>query len=1100
MSALATGLVPGQLYNIFVWTLQPAKQRTVPLPPATLSICENATTVFSICIMFSPPMRGEYDSFQVLYTTDYDDWEGSGIIDDVTGNTTVIDDLSPATSYWIRVRTRSGMELSTAEEIHASTLSVELGKVEFQNVTHSSFRAWWLPITNYTGNYTAVVQPGNVTAVVSAESPSTYLFTSLPSSTVFEVQVRTTIGLNSTGSVRTGPAPVSNVQLNATGPISLAAGWDPPDIITSFNELRVVLELGGEEVLAVQTPASVTNYTFDCLQPDTEYTLRITSILLADGPFEEQETEADDQPSTETDEARDEEDPYVYATGATSLTLHWSKLELPGHGLCLVEYCRQLLDSPRCVVNGSDICSWEVEFGGLDPGQLYLLYTTINGTLTELETVRTRPLPPGSVSVTAVNSRLIQVRWTPQPNIQMVRISYYETEGAGNGDTFTTLNDGEYDIHQLDSRTEYTVELQSIGRQGGTENAPDSNVVRAVAETAERVLTDLSVRPDSITLLWNEQADPADFTDYLLEWGSNTAMIPQEADSTYAYTISDLVAGELYTFSLYLRPLVTYPAPLEVVTLRTEPNPPMNLRAQDEMLSSFRLVWDLPAEGLYRGFIVDIDPRPNLQDLPATVGADITSFTFEGLTPDTPYTAEVTTIMGLEGLMRTSDTKTFNIETDSGPGDDLYLVSIGTNEAVVGFSRSISDFDFGCPMCARQASDNRLNLTELEPGREYTLEVEFNDTAVITGELTFTTIPEEPRFLRLRRTGPYSMEWEVDTSLGGQLYDRLQVSYSPESMTTPSPFDISRCDDGLFVLEGLQPDTEYQVSVTAIAGNARSQPRTEYRFTTCPEPGRLNLVSVGTDAVTAAWGANDAAEDYMLSAQLNGVSVQSLSLPITSLTGTLTGLAPTTSYILQLSGTVGSVSNRLDSLNFTTLPSAPGAISLETFTQTRLTFSWDAAANTFDRYEIFLVASESTASQRRVGTVAPTEERMLEVGGLQPDTLYNIQIYAVAGDQRSLPSEEAFRTADEILEFEDDGSAVVVTWEEQADAVSYEVIYTTTNRDTVPMALSTVSTSVQLNNTIPGAIYSFTLVALANDDTETTVAISDYVKEWKIRI
>ena len=97
--------------------------------------------------------------------------------------------------------------------------------------------------------------------------------------------------------------------------------------------------------------------------------------------------------------------------------------------------------------------------------------------------------------------------------------------------------------------------------------------------------------------------------------------------------------------------------------------------------------------------------------------------------------------------------------------------------------------------------------------------------------LKFFTVPERPDGLELESVGPYSLEWKVDTSLNDLNYERLEVSYSPESSQTDSPFDINRCTDGTFTLEGLQPDTEYSVSVTAISGDTRSDVLTRYGFT-----------------------------------------------------------------------------------------------------------------------------------------------------------------------------------------------------------------------------------------------------------------------------
>ena len=78
------------------------------------------------------------------------------------------------------------------------------------------------------------------------------------------------------------------------------------------------------------------------------------------------------------------------STTSTSIAVRWGRLGQTGYSVCLVEYCRQFLDDPVCLTNGSGLCSIEAEFDSLDPGQLYVVsYIDPMGVPMELERVRT---------------------------------------------------------------------------------------------------------------------------------------------------------------------------------------------------------------------------------------------------------------------------------------------------------------------------------------------------------------------------------------------------------------------------------------------------------------------------------------------------------------------------------------------------------------------------------------------------------------------------------------------------------------------------------------------------------------------------------------
>lgn len=113
MKVTFTGLIPGRLYNITVWTVSGGKlsqplQRQDRLYPGSISII-NATVITGtmITLVWDPP-SGDFSDFQVSYLNT----EGLLINNLTRHNSIMITDLKPHWNYTFTVTVRSGTESS----------------------------------------------------------------------------------------------------------------------------------------------------------------------------------------------------------------------------------------------------------------------------------------------------------------------------------------------------------------------------------------------------------------------------------------------------------------------------------------------------------------------------------------------------------------------------------------------------------------------------------------------------------------------------------------------------------------------------------------------------------------------------------------------------------------------------------------------------------------------------------------------------------------------------------------------------------------------------------------------------------------------------
>ncbi|XP_041453180.1 uncharacterized protein LOC121406223 [Lytechinus variegatus] len=519
-SSDVTGLVPGRLYNISIFPFDVIHQRTIPLPPVNLSICSDVNaTYFSICVTFTPP-TGDFDAFNVFIRVGVD-WpfgrrrkrsitpEGFELVETLASDTfeTVLDGLTPNTDYVVKVVTVAGPDseteqCSTAVLTRGRTSMIGENRVIFTEVNSTSFRVWWDHVSNYTGNYSITIQPDELEAQVWRYSDPYADFVGLSPSTVYNITVRTSSGVAAMGSVRTDPDSVSNLELTTIDEITLVATWDAPSVVSSSYNIQLMLSDGNETVRTVEVSGNVTEYTFECLTPNTTYTVELMSVLLGSGSFEDQVPT--DAPLTATNTTDDlhpptESKPTVYSLTSTSVAIRWGRLGQAGYSVCIVEYCQQDMVDPVCLNETSDLCSIEGVFDGLNPGELYLIsFKDLLGE-EELGRVRTRPAPPSSVTISAVNSRKIEIRWDPPPNIAEMVLEYFQTDDRTEDYWVGRIdNDGMYDIHGLDADTSYTVLLSSVGRPGAGDGSDDE---RLSGEPLEKeVMTSKSEMKSQTTL------------------------------------------------------------------------------------------------------------------------------------------------------------------------------------------------------------------------------------------------------------------------------------------------------------------------------------------------------------------------------------------------------------------------------------------------------------------------------------------------------------------------------------------------------------------------------------------------------------------------
>uniref|UniRef100_A0A6P7G206 protein-tyrosine-phosphatase n=1 Tax=Diabrotica virgifera virgifera TaxID=50390 RepID=A0A6P7G206_DIAVI len=174
-----TGLVPGRLYNITVWTLskdvasQPLQRQDRLYPEPITSINSTYISDTEVTLAWSLP-HGEFNAFEVQYLTT----ENIFIQNLTTHNTIIINDLKPHRNYTFTVIVRSGTESSilrsslpvsaiftTKESVPGKVekfepVDIQPGEIHFE---------WALPMTEQNG----VIRKFTITYGLEGETHTT---------------------------------------------------------------------------------------------------------------------------------------------------------------------------------------------------------------------------------------------------------------------------------------------------------------------------------------------------------------------------------------------------------------------------------------------------------------------------------------------------------------------------------------------------------------------------------------------------------------------------------------------------------------------------------------------------------------------------------------------------------------------------------------------------------------------------------------------------------------------------------------------------------------------------------------------------------------
>uniref|UniRef100_A0A8P4K737 Tenascin Cb n=1 Tax=Dicentrarchus labrax TaxID=13489 RepID=A0A8P4K737_DICLA len=218
-------------------------------------------------------------------------------------------------------------------------------------------------------------------------------------------------------------------------------------------------------------------------------------------------------------------------------------------------------------------------------------------------------------------------------------------------------------------------------------------------------------------------------------------------------------------------------------------------------------------------------------------------------------------------------------------------------------------------------------------------------------------------------------------------------------------------DQKTATIRELEPGIEYLISVHAVLSNKRSVPVSARVATHLPEPEGLKFKSVRETSVEVQWDPLDIPFDgwnliFRNTKEEDGEILNSLGRPET--TFEQSGLGPGQEYEVKLEVVKNNKRGPPASKNVVTMIDGPSQVDVRDVTDTTALVTWFQPVAEVDGV-IVSYSPSSNPADRNVVELSSTDTQY-HLGGLTPDTQYEVSLTAHRGERTSIPVYEYFLT------------------------------------------------------------------------------------------
>uniref|UniRef100_A0A8C5JDJ8 Tenascin C n=1 Tax=Junco hyemalis TaxID=40217 RepID=A0A8C5JDJ8_JUNHY len=469
--------------------------------------------------------------------------------------------------------------------------------------------------------------------------------------------------------------------------------------------------------------------------------------------------------------------------------------------------------------------------------------------------------PPTELTVTNVTDKTVNLEWKHENLVNEYLVTYVPTSSGGLDMQFTVPgNHTAATIHELEPGVEYFIRVFAILKN--KKSIPVSARVATYLPAPEG-LRFKSVRETSVQVEWdplNFSFDGWELVFHNMKKDDNGDITSSLKRPETSYMQPGLAPGQQYNVSIHIVKNNTRgPGLSKVIT--TKLDAPSQVEARDVTDTTALITWSKPLAEV-EGVELTYGPK----DIPGDrttidLSEDENQYSIGNLRPHTEY--EVT-LVSRRGDMESDPVKEVFI-TDLDAPRNLKRVSQTDSSITLEWKNSHANVDnYRIKFAPISGGDHveitapkgsqattRATLTGLRPGTEYGIGVTAvrNDRESAPATINAGTDLDNPKDLEVSdpTETTLSLRWRRPVAK----FDHYRLVYtSPSGKKGEVEIPV---DSSSFLLRGLEPGTEYTISLQAEKGRHKSKPTTVKGSTVVGSPKGISFSDITENAATVSW-------------------------------------------------------------------------------------------------------------------------------------------------------------------------------------------------------------------------------------------------------
>ncbi|XP_052056583.1 tenascin-N isoform X4 [Apodemus sylvaticus] len=318
-----------------------------------------------------------------------------------------------------------------------------------------------------------------------------------------------------------------------------------------------------------------------------------------------------------------------------------------------------------------------------------------------------------------------------------------------------------------------------------------------------------------------------------------------------------------------------------------------------------------------------------------------------------------------------------------------------------------------------------------------------------------------------------SLDVEWENPLTEVDYYKLRYGPLTGQEVTEVTVPKSRDPKSRYDITGLQPGTEYKITVVPIRGDLEGKPILLNGRTEIDGPTNVVTNQVTEDTASVSWDPVRADIDkYVVRYIAPDGETKEKAVPKDQSSTVLTGLKPGEAYKVFVWAERGNQGSKKADTKALTEIDSPENLVTDRVTENSLSVSWDPVEAEIDRYVVSYTSVDGETKQVPVRK----DQRSTVLTGLSPGVEYKVYVWAEKGDRESKKANTKAPTdidspknlvTDQVTE-----NTLSVSWDPvQATIDRYMVSYTSADGETREVPVSKEKSSTILTGLKPGMEY-----------------------------